>query len=1177
MATISAPDLVKLRTQQQHSIGYLSVLQPVALLVATVNGVHTRGARSIAYNNGTGSGFSTIEAGQTLVLSSSIGLQRIRVKGISGNQVNGTISVDENGIVWGSGGDTITIYHNYEVHPIPPAIRSQVFYKFYDLVYNTQNSQPNPVAIAGPHKVGWLTTNTITRQISVDSDDGFVSIGYFPTGTVYFGFRLGIDHNSWFRFQNVTIPNAAVISSAALTLVSQIAQSTTVVTTISGDDEDNANAPVSLVDYNGRPITTATVAWNFSTAWAGGESVTTPDLTTIIQEIVNRAGWASGNALQLFIKNNAGVGVRQVTNLSAILNVTYVTACTFALDASDSYAVAQGATISSYAWSCVHNGGGTSGISFSNAAIANPTLTITQAGQYWLKLTVTDSNGKTQSTYRALWVYDRNGTQPYVDFTIQSLAGDWTSGGWKCSLQATGELGLDDLPDYALVVISYDNFFNGVEDYVNLFSEGNNVILAGYLRQDSDSDSFVEGTGNATFQITTIDDLLNNICELGTVSLNAVTNPTKWYEYASWMAAGRSIHHLIRWHSWGVLETCDILGLTDNVLGVKNTDYAESSLLQQVNTFSYQRGIFAKLISNRLGQMYLVADSQMLNTAGRAALDTIFTILAADISGVVDVVRSPEETVTFGQIDGFAFNGSTSTPYVSILPGYRASSISYIIPNDRGGSTISVSNQILASQTDSNEKIGRYLALQNNNPRELRFSTPGNYLGAFDIIPSLGWYAWGIIDASLKRNIELFGKLFVCRNVSHTLDFQAGVIQTSVVLEKEAIGPDGIQGNYPTSYPSVALPDPNWTSPSLYGTFLIAFTDAADGNMYGGYLGSITLGTLATFIASFTPNSVEIVGLSTTQAVVAFTGTSGRAIIANMSGNEVLSFGALATFSAGATSRVSLSKLTSSSFLLNCLAGVGAATISGDTITFGALSSIGMPVGNNHSQTSRLGNTKGIVIYDQGGGAAMVACIVDVSGTTITPGTPAAASSNNATLGGGCAISATEAIVVYTDDPGQDLRATLLNSISGTTFAISDDIAVDTDLSNPMFSTPPGHQFVAALDSTRVVVVYQRTSAVNLVDEIVAVVITSDGTNLTAGSIETVKSQALVNYKYPCVTVLNSGRCLVGYQYGDPLTTVCRSISISGTTITVNDDETTVDASGAGEDGSSKISVGTLS
>jgi hypothetical protein len=37
----------------------------------------------------------------------------------------------------------------------------------------------------------------------------------------------------------------------------------------------------------------------------------------------------------------------------------------------------------------------------------------------------------------------------------------------------------------------------------------------------------------------------------------------------------------------------------------------------------------------------------------------------------------------------------------------------------------------------------------------------------------------------------------------------------------------------------------------------------------------------------------------------------------------------LATFSAGATSRVSLAKLTSTSFLINCLAGVGAATISG--------------------------------------------------------------------------------------------------------------------------------------------------------------------------------------------------------------------------------------------------------
>jgi hypothetical protein len=256
-------------------------------------------------------------------------------------------------------------------------------------------------------------------------------------------------------------------------------------------------------------------------------------------------------------------------------------------------------------------GGGVAGITFSSTTAANPTLTITQADTYWLKCVVTDSNGKTQATYRAIFVYDRTGTLPYVDFTIQSLAGDWTSGGWKCSLQATGNTTLSDFPDYTLVLLWYENFFNAVEDYVNLFSVGDNVLIAGYLRQDGDNDSFVDGTGNVTFQITTIDDLLNNICELGTVSLNAVSNPTKWYEYASWMAAGRSIHHLIRWHSWGVIETCDILGLVDNTLGVKNTDYAESHYATSKH-FLLSAWYLCQAYLKSTGQMYLVLIAKCL-------------------------------------------------------------------------------------------------------------------------------------------------------------------------------------------------------------------------------------------------------------------------------------------------------------------------------------------------------------------------------------------------------------------------------------------------------------------------------------------------------------------------------------------------------------------------------------
>jgi hypothetical protein len=618
----------------------------VTLLTALVNDAGaTRGMRSIPYDTGSGSGFATIATGQTLEVDTANGTKKTLVKSITGSQSTGTIQLYENSIVWGNN-QTIRIKHFYEPHPIPPAIRSGVFYKFFDTVHSTQNLTPNPIAIAGPNRAGFV--------------------------------------------------------------------------------------PFSF---------------------------------TILK--------------------------------------------------TDSYAISSGATISSIAVSASP----AAGITITPAG-PHFSVDVTTAGQYWLKVTATDSNGKTQETYRCIFGHDRTGANaPYNDFTVQSFSGDWQSGGWKVSLQATGDVELSDFPDGTLCVLWYENFLNDTEQYISLWgtNAAPNVLCSGYLRQDNSQDNFAAGTGTATFEISTIDDLLNNVAELGSVSLNATASPTKWYEYASWMTAGRSIHHLLLWHAWGIFQCVDVLGLTSNTLGVKTTDYSESSILQQVNGLAHDRGIFAKLMCDRLGRMHLVADSQMLSDADRAALDTVFTITEADVSGVVDIARAPEGHTTFTQLDGFAFNGTTSTPFISIIPGYRENSISYIMPEERGGSTAAVSNQVLADQTDSNMKVGRFHALQNNNPRELRLSNNYNGLGAFDIIPGIGWYEWGIADVDLKRNTELFGRMMVCRNINARFNHQAGTIFTDVVLEPEAIGPPGIQGNYPTGYPTPAsgagVPTPGWTVP----------------------------------------------------------------------------------------------------------------------------------------------------------------------------------------------------------------------------------------------------------------------------------------------------------------------------------------------------------------------------
>jgi len=53
-------------------------------------------------------------------------------------------------------------------------------------------------------------------------------------------------------------------------------------------------------------LTTAGVVWNAIPTWGGGGERTSPDISNVIQEIVNRGGWLSGQAMVIFWGDHGG-------------------------------------------------------------------------------------------------------------------------------------------------------------------------------------------------------------------------------------------------------------------------------------------------------------------------------------------------------------------------------------------------------------------------------------------------------------------------------------------------------------------------------------------------------------------------------------------------------------------------------------------------------------------------------------------------------------------------------------------------------------------------------------------------------------------------------------------------------------------------------------------------------
>lgn len=157
---------------------------------------------------------------------------------------------------------------------------------------------------------------TLDLQVAASSDDCFVywngsawvltltasspTVGYVIS-TVY---KTG----QGLRFLNVTIPQGSTINTAYFTRTAHESRAETVVNAkIRGEDSDDAVTFSDYTNYDGRTRTTAVITWADIAAQIAGSEYNSPEIKTIIQEIIDRGGWASGNALVIFWDDHDGL------------------------------------------------------------------------------------------------------------------------------------------------------------------------------------------------------------------------------------------------------------------------------------------------------------------------------------------------------------------------------------------------------------------------------------------------------------------------------------------------------------------------------------------------------------------------------------------------------------------------------------------------------------------------------------------------------------------------------------------------------------------------------------------------------------------------------------------------------------------------------------------------------
>ncbi|MGH7774639.1 MAG: hypothetical protein ACREQA_20640 [Candidatus Binatia bacterium] len=121
----------------------------------------------------------------------------------------------------------------------------------------------------------------------------------------YDGAGARTSDNFYARFVNIPIAQGTTISDAYMTFEPSVTgSSTTVNVRISAIASDNAVSPGNFTEAQGNPRTTAFTDWNNVPTFTANTDINSISFTNVIQEIINRPGWASGNAIVIYIEDN---------------------------------------------------------------------------------------------------------------------------------------------------------------------------------------------------------------------------------------------------------------------------------------------------------------------------------------------------------------------------------------------------------------------------------------------------------------------------------------------------------------------------------------------------------------------------------------------------------------------------------------------------------------------------------------------------------------------------------------------------------------------------------------------------------------------------------------------------------------------------------------------------------
>jgi len=190
------------------------------------------------------------------------------------------------------------------------------------------------VAVTVNPEAGAGGTQTLEVRVATSSDDAEQSTRSGKNLLSSDDLEITTDGNTvqlvGIRFAGLGIPRGATITNAYVQFRVDGVSTAATSLTIRAEDADNTPTyTTALNNISSRTTTGSSVAWvppAWETVGAAGEAQRTPGLTALVQAVVDRPGWASGNAVAFQF---SGTGMRKAVSydggasLAPLLHVEY--------------------------------------------------------------------------------------------------------------------------------------------------------------------------------------------------------------------------------------------------------------------------------------------------------------------------------------------------------------------------------------------------------------------------------------------------------------------------------------------------------------------------------------------------------------------------------------------------------------------------------------------------------------------------------------------------------------------------------------------------------------------------------------------------------------------------------------------------------------------------------------